>query len=1037
MRKIVQSFFMLMLLTTMAWAQEKTVTGIVTAKDDGLPIPGASVKVKGTTFGTQTDANGKFSLKVPGDNAVLVISFIGSTTQEVKVSATNTVSVVLLDDKTQLGEVVVTALGISKKSRSLGYAVSKVSGDDLVRSGEANVIQGLAAKAAGVVVTSSAGTPGASSKVVLRAASTFSGEVQPLIVIDGVPVDNSTTTTVSRDYPFNPNLTGVNNTNRAIDLNPEDIESVTILKGPAAAALYGARGGNGAIMYTTKRGGLNKQLGVKLSYRTEVSNVSQLPKLQSEYAQGTGGVLNTANAGPDNLYNTDDDVSGGSSSSWGPKIATTPGLSSFDNPGNFFKTAYSHDMNLSLDGGSDKVSFRFSVGNTNQTGVIPNTSFKRTSVRMTTDAFLKDYLKVGGTVSYVNSRGIKSQNGSNLGGIMLGLLRAPAQYDLRITKFDNDLQRTYFRGYDNPYFTANENPFTDNVNRVSGNVYLSYLNKKWLNVTYRVGVDAYSDSRKQIYAVSSFGNDNNDGAGQVNLDNITNRDIYSDLIISGETKFSTDFDFSYMVGHNITTSNFQQNFARGQKLSVPYFYDLSNASDLYASSYGLRKYTMAVFGQADFSFKNMLYLSFTGRNEWASTFGTAKNNFFYPSSTLSWVFSELTKEAQWLSFGKLRYAYSQAGISPTPYNTLTYFAKPSLTDGATDGLTFPYGGINGSSYSAGLGNSALKPERVTGNEIGLNTKFLNNRINLDFTAYKQVTSDILILRPLAPSSGFTSIYSNSGELENRGIEVELGGRILKSKDFNWDLNITWAKNKSKVLKLADGVKELSLESAFTEIGSYAIVGQPLGAFYGTLWNKDASGNLLIGANGLPTKQESTGNAGDPNPDWLGGIRNTFAYKAISLTALIDIRRGGDIYNGTYARLNRLGRTQESADRDRTYVIPGVLADGSTNTKPVSALNYFQNYIGDSGGAAEQFVENVNWFRIRDISLSYRLKLKQLSNFINYIDLSVTGRNLVLITNYKGVDPETSLTGADSNINGIDYFNNPGTKSYLFGVSVGF
>ena len=1039
MKKLLTILLLFLSISTLGIAQTRQVSGVVTAQEDGLALPGVSVRVPGTNTGTTTNSEGRFSLNVPTEVNTLQFSFIGFTSQTASIPASNVLNVVLVTDARQLGEVVVTALGISRQTKSLGYAISEVDGEALTRSGEANVIQGLASKAAGVQVTSSAGTPGASSKVVLRGASTFTGETQPLIVVDGVPIDNSTTTSVGRDYPFNANLQGVNNSNRGLDINPEDIESVSILKGPAAAALYGARAGNGAIVYTTKRGKQGKGLGIVFGYKTEIAEISNLPKLQTTYAQGASSTTyTTADPGPDLMYNTGDDISGGTSANWGPAISSLSGVQAYDNPSNFFDNSLSHNFNLSMNGGGEKVTYRLSAENLDQKGIVPNTDFDRSSIRLTTDAFLKDFLKVGGSANYVKSGGTKSQNGSNIGGIMLGLLRAPASFDLRQFKFEeNGFQRTYFALYDNPYFTAYENPFTDDVNRITGNIFLSYIGKPWFNVTLKTGLDAYSDRRRQVYALSSFGNDSGDQTGQVNFDNITNNQIYTDLIFTGNAKLLPSVGFNYTAGGNITTRKFNQNFSRGYNLSVPGFYDLTNASDLYASSFAENQYTSALFGQLDFDFRDMLYLSLTGRNEWSSTFGESKNNFFYPSASLSWVFSELV-QPDWLSFGKLRYAYSQAGISPEPYNTKTFFTKPTITDGFTNGVTFPFGGVNGFGYAESLGSPDLKPETVTGNEVGLNLKFLQNRLNFDLTLYKQKTKDILLFRPIAPSSGFIDDYGNSGELENKGIELELGGDIIQNENFSWNLSGNWSTNKSEVLKLGEGVAEINLEEGFASFGSYAIVGQPLGSFYGQKWQRNPQGQIIINSSGIPLKEATTGNIGDPNPDWLAGIRNTFTYKGIRLTGQLDIRQGGDIWNGTLARLHNIGKSLESADRERTYVVPGVLEDGVTpNTIAIPAIQYFKTYLGDAGGAEEQHVETVNWVRLRELSLSYRLKLPSLNKYIDYIDLSATGRNLWLDTNYKGVDPETSLTGAGSNINGWDYFNNPGTKSYLFGITVGF
>ncbi len=1019
-----------------AYAQERTVTGKVTTAGDGLALPGANIQIQGTTRGTNTDADGNYRIGVP-DDATLIFSFIGVEPQQIKVGAQSTINVALRADTKQLNEVVVTALGAQRDKRTLGYSVANVGGDALTRSGEPNVIQGLAAKTAGVIVTSSAGTPGASSKIVLRGPSTFTGEQQPLIVVDGVPVNNETVTSSAGDYPFNANLGGVNNSNRALDLNPDDIASVTILKGPAAAALYGARAGNGAIVYTTKKGRSQKGIGVTVGYRMELSEVNKLPELQSVFAQGNGGNFSTANAGPDQRHGTDDDVAAGTPNSWGPKISGNPNLQAYDNPGNFFKTATSHTTNVALVGGNDKANFRISFGNLIQNGIVPNTEYKRNTIRITGEASMLDNLKIGGTVSYIKSGGIKAQNGSNVAGVMLSLLRAPASYDLRDYQFPNGYNRNYFSAYDNPLYTVNRNPFTDDINRVLGNIYLNYHRSSHLDLTYKIGVDAYSDARRQVFSISSNGDDNAQTYGQVNYDNVTSRDVYADLILRGEHRFSEKFGVNYTAGQNITSFNFTSNFARGRDLAVPDFYNLGNAAELYASNSGnLRRLTTAVFAQADFDYANQLYLSFTGRNEWSSTFDrTVKNNFFYPSASLAWVFTETVLKNTPITFGKLRLAYAESGIPPVAYRTRTYFTKPSFTDGFTNGLNFPYGGVNGYAYyNAIVGTPDLKPERVKGIEAGLNLKFLQNRIDLDVTAYQQTTVDILLTRPTAPASGFTAAYTNAAQLRNRGLEVMLGISAIKSPTFSWDINVNWSKNVSKVLALTEGVTEVSLESAFNGIGGYAIVGEPLGVLYGSKWQRNEAGQLIIGTNGLPQQQAAQGNIGNPYPDWLSNIRNTFTFKGITLTALLDIRRGGSIWNGTYARLQRIGRTQESADRERTYVVPGVTASGEANTKEITAQQYFGQYLGDGGGAAEQFVENVNWFRLREVALSYRFKFKK---HLDYVDLSVSSRNLYLNTNYKGVDPETSLTGAGSNLQGFDYFNNPGTRSFIFGVNIGF
>ena len=429
----------------------------------------------------------------------------------------------------------------------------------------------------------------------------------------------------------------------------------------------------------------------------------------------------------------------------------------------------------------------------------------------------------------------------------------------------------------------------------------------------------------------------------------------------------------------------------------------------------------------------------TGRSESSSTFGEKNRTFFYPSFSGSWLFNKtLNLENSWLNFGKIRASYAEVGITPDPYRNRNFYTNPFFTDGFTNGLSFPYGSANGFAFSRTLGNTGLEPERKKGLELGIALRLLN-RINIDFTYFKEKTEGILIARPISKATGFGFAYGNSGILDNKGHEIIISGDIINNKNFVWTLGLNHSAYKNETLELAEGVDEVSIESAFTSIGSYAIVGEPVGVFYGTKWKRNSNGELIIDSNGIPLKESEQGNVGDPNPDWIGGIRNTLTYKNLSLSAFLDFRQGGDVYNGTYARLNRFGRTQESAtNRNGTYVIPGVKEDGSTNDIEISPVDYFQKYKGDGGGAAEQFVESVNWVRLRDVSITYNLKSSFVQNIgLTGLSFSATGRNLWLSTNYKGVDPETSLTGAGSNIGGLDYFNNPGSKSYGFKINLTF
>jgi TonB-linked SusC/RagA family outer membrane protein len=1064
------AFFVLILLAgfQLITAQGFVVKGKVTLSEDGLPVPGVAIVVKGTTLGTITDLNGEYSFEVPQDAQALLFSFVGMKTQEVQIIGRSVIDVVLEPDLIGIEEVVVTAIGIQREIKALGYSAEAIGGDQISGSGETNIIQSLASKAAGVQITASSGTPGTSSKITLRGNSTFTNENQPLIIVDGVPIDNSTTRTVAADYPYNEGLQGVNYANRAIDLNPDDIESVTILKGPAAAALYGVRAGSGAIVYTTKRGTYGKEQGVKAiySFSADISQVNKLPELQMTWAQGNGGGIpdgsggytqgtyDVCDFGPDMIAFTADDVSYGTSNSWGPRISdlASQGVYATDNLAKFFKTATAFTHNLSLMGGTESSSFRLSVSRLDQDGIIPNSFYKKTSVRLTSDANITAKWKMGGTVNYIASTGRRAQNGSNLSGVMLGLTRAPASYDLNDDEYGYEFptgqQRQYYYVYDNPWWSIYNNIFNDKVDRVLGSAYLTWTPFKWLTGTYRVGVDVISDNRKFHWAPGAWNAD--EFLGEVHENTLRHAEYYGDLLLTAGYDFTDKISASLTLGNNLNHRYDESLFARGRIINVPDLYNISNTSTLYADENQTYVRTAALFFDFNASYGNLVFLNATGRNEWSSTFGPNRSNFFYPSVSMSFVFTELIPDNNILSFGKLRLAYAQSGISPQPYSSRTYYLAPFITDGYTNGVSFPYMGNNGFGISSTLGNPDLRPERVTGKEIGTDLRFFLGRFNIDFTYYNQVTTDILVLRPIAASSGFRFMQANTGEMVNKGVELIVSGDPVKTSAFNWNVSVNWAKNKNEVLRLAEGVEEISLETGFNDIGSYAIVGDAYGAFYGTKWVRDDYGNLVINTStGLPYTEPLESNIGNPFPEWLGGLRNTFTLKGLTLTALLDVREGQSIWNGTIARLHRIGRSEESADRERMYVVPGVLATGTdiegnpiAGTEPnnieISAYDYYTGYIGDlSSAGKEQSIYDGSWIRLREVGLSYKFKLKDKIPVVKEIDLGFTGRNLWLKTNYPGVDPETSLLGAGSNINGWDYFNMPGSKSYIFTVRVEF
>jgi outer membrane receptor protein involved in Fe transport len=635
---------------------------------------------------------------------------------------------------------------------------------------------------------------------------------------------------------------------------------------------------------------------------------------------------------------------------------------------------------------------------------------------------------------------------------MLGLTRAPASFDLsggseNGWKLPSGNQHQYFYVYDNPYWTAYENPSTDDVDRIIGNFDVLYNANSWLTIAYKLGVDQYTDARKSVFAIHSW--DPPNPTGQIEHFTNRSRQIYSDLIATATKSFSDKMNGRLSIGNNLNDRRSEDLYLRGRNLDVPEFYNLRNASDRFAGQVSETIRTASLFFTGDIDFDNTYYVTVGGRNDWASTFGANKNNFFYPSVNAAIVFSELLPEgsslSKHLSFGKLRLGYAQTGIEPPAYSSTTYYTNQTMSDGFTDGISFPFLGTNGFGYSNGLGNVDLKPERQIGTEFGLDLRFFKGRLNVDFTYYNQKSVDILMLRPLAPSSGFEAIYTNAGEMVNKGIELSIGGTpVSTEKGFEWAINANFTKNTNEVLKLETGVDEINIETAFGSIGSYAIVGDPYGAMFGTKWLRNEGGDLVINpSTGLPLLDPERGNVGNPFPDFLLNIRNSFTYKGVTLSALLDIREGGDIWCGTCARLTRLGRSEESADREKTYIIEGVLADANgeatstPNNVEVDARTYFERYLGDNGAAVEQSVFDGSWTRLRELTVGYDFSLGPDSKIVKTLNVYFTGRNLWLSTDYPGVDPETSLTGSGSNNTGFDYFNNPGTKSFIFGLKAGF
>ncbi|PWJ45027.1 SusC/RagA family TonB-linked outer membrane protein [Sediminitomix flava] len=1026
----------LLLLTVMlvstfwSFAQERTVTGVVN-DSNGEPLPGVAVLVKGTTVGSATNLEGSYTLSLPEDATTLVFRLIGFVEQEVALGNQSTINVTLAEDVEQLDEVVVTAFGVQKSKRALTYAVQSVDAANLVSSQETNVVSALSGKVSGVQVTQSSGAAGGGSYIKIRGNASLTGNNQPLFVIDGVPVNNS------MSFTEDPR-SGAAESNRLIDLNPDDIQDMTVLKGGSAAALYGSRAANGVVMITTKKGKLGSKLTANYSYSVEGSTVNKLPEIQNEYGQGWYGEYLAPETG--NPF------------SFGPKISEDPDLKAYDNVGSFFQTGLKQEHSFNISGGNEVATIYASVSRLEQEGIVPMNTFERTSARVTATAKFNDLVKLTSSANYTNSGGRRIQQGSNTSGLMLGLLRTSPTFDNSNGSDDpsdpsaylnpDGTQRNYRGGggYDNPYWTINQNPMIDDVNRFMGYSKVDVTPLEGLTVTYRFGIDTYSDKRKQQFAIGS----RTVPAGRLINYNLFNTEITSDILVNYSKTFGEKLGMNILLGHSLNHRNNTSNYIQGEGLVMPDFYNMSNAGTITTTEDEYTIRTVGSFIDASFDYNNTLFLGATLRRDVASTFGSATDNsFIYPSVSGSFVFSELL-DVDAISYGKIRANWSQVGNQPPVYVTQTYQTQAFPVSGWIDAFEFPFGGQLGLTESNILGNAYLKPEKVFTQELGLEMNFFENRVGFDVTGYVKRSEDLIIAVPVATSSGYTSTYMNAGIMENRGVEVALNVTPIKTETgFTWDMNVNFTKNVNEVLELAEGVDVISLPYGFSGANQRLVKGEAYGTLYGSVWDTDDNGNVLIGLDGVPKVAAGEAIIGDPNPDWLAGIRNTFTYKGLSLSALIDIRQGGDIWNGTRGALNYFGMSAESADgRNEDFVFQGVYAEsgetadgksvqaGDANSTAITKnIDWYASGPGSGfTGPSQPYIEDGGWVRLRELTLNYQLPSSLLSKVpgIKGARVSITGRNLWLKTDYTGVDPETNLGGA-INAQGADYFNMPSTK----------
>ncbi len=1101
MKKVLLLFACLSFLSMQVFAQ-RTVTGTVTSADDGMGLPGVSVIVKGTSKGTITDVDGKYSLEVPADANTLVFQFMGMETLEVEVAG-DVVNASMKSSDIALDDVVVTALGVTRDKKALGYSVQDVSADEIKNSASDNMLNSLNGKVAGVNITSSQGTAGASSFIEIRGASSITGNNQPLFVVDGMPINNE----VGQDAYHTYDTDGVTESNRAIDINPDDIESISILKGGAATALYGLRAANGVVMITTKKGKNHKGSKVKVNFKSTVTigKVSQLPELQTKYAQGSmiyagllgrpngiwdpdAGHYNAVSWGPEIStlsYTTDpnylpsNDYADGPSTpmdeyiqKWDPNGRIVPSnhpsangnpVNAYD-PFDYFQSSLSLKNHIDVSGGNEVSTYYASVSHENNESVVPGSEFTKTSMKLSATYKLLPNLDLGTDVLYVNSGGKRIQSGSNTSGVMLGLLRTPPTFDNSYGYvFEDGTQRTFRNGagYDNPYWISNKIGYEDNTNRMIGNINLDYQINDWLRLTYRAGIDWFFKDIDEYFSKNS----NAYSSGYRKRVASFNKEFNADLLLNVNKTFS-DFSVNASLGHNMYQRKYHDQASIANDLIVSEFYNMVNTSDNRGFEGNYQKRTAAIFGDIGLSYKSMIFLNLTGRNEWSTTMPEGKNSFFYPSVSMGFVFTELMPSSNIFNFGKVRASYARIANDGPAYRTTTYWFGGSTFDGwTTDGAQFPFDGTPGYTYGDVKGNNEIKPETLTNVEFGAELRFFNNRLYADVAYFVNKNTDLLLFVPVAPSNGYDSFYLNAGEMETKGWEILIGGTPVKTDDFSWDIVVNFSNPWTEVLKLAEGVESVSL-GGFTEPQVRAVAGYPYRTIFALDWEKDENGNVVINddpddgyMDGFPMGSDQMTPSGDVQAKWKMGITNTISFKGFTLSALLEIKKGGSMWNGTKGALYYFGTAKDTESRGEERVWQGVLGhynnagelvhweggvevagSGGTNAQSVVVDEDWYWWSGEGSsftGPSAPFIEDTDWVRLREVSLQYSFPKSIIGNkIISSLDLYFTGTNLFLDTPYTGVDPETSLTGA-LNSQGFDYFNMPGMKTYTFGVRVGF
>ncbi len=1048
MKKLICLLTAVLVLAVSVWAQ-RTIRGRVT-DGAGVPLQGVNISVKGQRSSTQSAADGSFTISA-ASGSVLVLSSVGYDNQEVPVGTDDNIAITLTVRQRELNEVIVTAAGIRREARTLGYSAPTIRNEELTRGRDRSVLNSLQGKVAGVNITNSSGGVGSSTRIVFRGGTSLLGNNQALIVVDGIPIDNS-------QIDPGDNLNNqVDAGNRGNDINPEDVESVTVLKGPAAAALYGSRAANGALIITTKSG---KRLGSKKSEVTLTSSfalesILRIPEYQNEYGQGghkETDLRENFSWGP---------KFDGSLRPWGQVVdgeqQVKPYVALKNNVKEFFDIGQVYNNGISFSQNNDRNSYYLSANQLIQKGIMPGTEYKRTSLRFTGTAELSPKFTSSATMNYIRGVGdlsIQGQGPSPYDQVLqtprdISLLDLK---DYRNNKF-NTLSGYYGAYTVNPWYFLGEDSYKSVVDRILGNIELGYKPTPWLDILYRIGTDVVTDARTQIISKRVISDPDNQNVGNAfpgsySEQAIDIRELTSDLTASMKFQLDQNFGLRALVGHNFRQRNNGNQLSQINDLVIPGLYNLGNTSGppVVANLYQKRR-LFGVYADVNLSYKNWLFIGITGRNDWSSTLPKNNNSFFYPSVNASFVFSDAFQMPEWLSYGKIRASAAKVGNDANPYLLQSNFVPGIVADGYNNSqLTFPFNGIPGFTVGATIGNPNLTPEFTTSYEGGIEASFLQSRIGIDLTYYYNKTTDQIITLPIASSVGYTNRVTNIGQVSNKGIEILLRGIPVRTKDFTWETTFTFSKNKSNVDRIADGTTSITIPGGFGGGAVVAEVGKPYGQFFGSGFLRDSLGRVVVSATtGFPLTESAARTYGTYFPDYIASLFNSFSYKGFTLTVLFDGRKGGLFFSRTKSLQTFIGTDPKTLYNDReAFVIPNssVFDPGSgkyiPNTIPVNdAQDYWTNFV--SNNAMENLVD-ASFIKLREASLSYRLPQRWLSNvkFINGIQVGLVGRNLWLKTAKENTysDPEASSFGT-GNAQGYEYGSIPSVRNYGANIRIVF